>query len=245
MWGITKKYDSLDLMVSVQNGQSFVLGVLAGKNLIIESNTLDENLFKELVRYMETMDYPGIVGSKESCLLYHKIYKNLTGKDMKISMDQRIYACDHTLPVFLSIGRVRLASKDDLSILSEWAYAFSKEIGEETDMEQARKSVGNLIENKGLYVLDIDNEIVSMTGRIRDLEHTESIGYVYTPSKLRGKGYASKLVQQVTQKLIDEGKTAVLYTDLSNPTSNHIYMAIGYKPYIDSLMMNKVDKKIV
>lgn len=239
IWGITKKFDQLDLMISAQRDQFFVLGVLAGKNLIIQANTLDEELYKALVSYMETIDYPGIVGSKESCLLYHKIYKNLTGKDMKITMNQRIYSCDQTHPVSLSIGKTRLALEEDLSILCEWAYGFSKEIGEDTDMEQARKSITKLIENKGLYVLEINNEIVSMTGRIRSLEYTESIGYVYTPRKHRGKGYASKLVQEVTQMVIDEGKTAVLYTDLSNPTSNHIYMDIGYKPYIDSMMMIK------
>jgi hypothetical protein len=239
IWGITKKVKHLELMISAHRDRAFVLGVLAGKNLIIQANTIDEDLYKELVSYMEKIPYPGIVGSKESCLCYHKIYKKLTGKDMKITMNQRIYSCNQTHPVSLSIGKVRLASKDDFSVLSEWAYAFSKEIGEDTDMEQARKSVSNLIENKGLYVLELNNEIVSMTGRIRALKYTESIGYVYTPRKHRGKGYASKLVQAVTQMVIDEGKTAVLYTDLSNPTSNHIYIDIGYKPYIDSMMMNK------
>jgi predicted GNAT family acetyltransferase len=30
--------------------------------------------------------------------------------------------------------------------------------------------------------------------------------------------------------LLDEGATPILYTDLSNPTSNAIYQRLGYRP---------------
>ena len=240
MWGICKKFDHLDLMIESRNDHDFILGVRAGKNLILVANTLDESLFKALVNFMEEIDYPGLIGRKDHCLLYHKLYKRLTGKEMIVTMDQRIYTCHQTHPVSLSRGHVRLASHKDIEKLSQWAYDFSKEIGEDTDIDQAKNGVQYLIDHKNLYVLDIDNQIVSMTGRTRALYLTESIGYVYTPPGKRGNGYASKVVQIVTQDIINDGKTAVLYTDLSNPTSNHIYMDIGYKPHMDSIMMHKI-----
>jgi uncharacterized protein len=42
-------------------------------------------------------------------------------------------------------------------------------------------------------------------------------------------------VASLSQRLLDEGRTfCFLYTDLSNPTSNRIYIDIGYEPVCDS-----------
>ena len=56
------------------------------------------------------------------------------------------------------------------------------------------------------------------------------VGYVYTPRELRGRGYASATVAEVSQRMLDSGlRFCVLYTDLSNQTSNAIYQRIGYQ----------------
>src|SRR5205823_10825158 len=61
------------------------------------------------------------------------------------------------------------------------------------------------------------------------------IGPVYTPPELRRRGYASALVAALSQRMLDQGRRlCFLYTDLSNPTSNRIYRAIGYEPVCDS-----------
>jgi uncharacterized protein len=61
---------------------------------------------------------------------------------------------------------------------------------------------------------------------------------VYTPPEKRKHGYASDCVAALTQHLLDSGyKTASLYTDLDNPTSNKIYMEIGYEPVMDSMLL--------
>lgn len=60
---------------------------------------------------------------------------------------------------------------------------------------------------------------------------------VYTPREKRGKGYASACVAAMSQLLLNQGrKYCFLYTDLANPTSNHIYQAIGYEPVCDADM---------
>ncbi len=60
------------------------------------------------------------------------------------------------------------------------------------------------------------------------------IGPVYTPPEQRGHGYASALVAGVSQWLLDAGNQfCFLFTDLRNPTSNHIYQVIGYQPVGD------------
>jgi predicted GNAT family acetyltransferase len=56
------------------------------------------------------------------------------------------------------------------------------------------------------------------------------INFVYTPPAHRGRGYASACVAALTRRMLDEGRRyCFLFTDLSNPTSNGIYRAIGYE----------------
>jgi predicted GNAT family acetyltransferase len=62
------------------------------------------------------------------------------------------------------------------------------------------------------------------------------ISYVFTPQEFRGRGYASALVAQLSQKMLDSGKRfCFLYTDVANPTSNRIYHKIGYRPVCDAI----------
>ena len=60
------------------------------------------------------------------------------------------------------------------------------------------------------------------------------IGYVYTPTEIRGRGYATALAWELTAFMLAQGRrSAVLYTNLSNPTSNAIYHRIGTRPVVD------------
>jgi hypothetical protein len=59
---------------------------------------------------------------------------------------------------------------------------------------------------------------------------------VYTPPELRGRGYASALTAHVSAEQLAAGRSfCFLYTDLANPTSNRIYVALGYERVCDSV----------
>jgi hypothetical protein len=63
-----------------------------------------------------------------------------------------------------------------------------------------------------------------------------TVGGVYTPPELRNRGYATSCVAELSRNILQSGKEfCTLYTDLANPTSNSIYMKIGYKPVCDSV----------
>jgi hypothetical protein len=58
---------------------------------------------------------------------------------------------------------------------------------------------------------------------------------VYTPPRFRRRGYASALVAELSRRLLDDGRDyCFLYTDLANPTSNRIYMDVGYELVCES-----------
>src|SRR5919198_743379 len=87
----------------------------------------------------------------------------------------------------------------------------------------------------GRYVLWEDGDPVSLAGYGGATPNGMRIGPVYTPPELRGRGYASALVGEISAKLIGEGQRfCFLYTDLSNPTSNRLYQRLGYERVCDS-----------
>ena len=62
------------------------------------------------------------------------------------------------------------------------------------------------------------------------------IGPVYTPPEHRRRGYATTLVADLSAWLLEQGHRACfLYTDLANPTSNRIYVEIGYERVCDAM----------
>ena len=61
-------------------------------------------------------------------------------------------------------------------------------------------------------------------------------GPVYTPARHRRRGYGSAITAAVSAERLASGRRfCFLYTDLANPTSNSIYMDIGYEPVCDSV----------
>ena len=84
--------------------------------------------------------------------------------------------------------------------------------------------------------MEVDGIPVTTTAITREMENICTIAVVYTPPYFRRKGYATACVAAVTKIGLEKGyKKCVLYTDLANPTSNSIYMKMGYEPICDFL----------
>jgi uncharacterized protein len=91
--------------------------------------------------------------------------------------------------------------------------------------------VALLISGGDLAVWELDGEAVSMAAVSRRTPWSSSIGFVYTPPELRGRGYASAVTAALSQRELDVGQGwCSLFTDQANATSNHIYADIGYEP---------------
>ena len=86
----------------------------------------------------------------------------------------------------------------------------------------------------GGFVIWEDGEPVSFAGYGSPTPNGIRVGPVYTPPELRGRGYASALVGELTARLLTGGRRlCFLFTDLANPTSNSIYQRVGYRPVAD------------
>jgi predicted GNAT family acetyltransferase len=138
-----------------------------------------------------------------------------------------------------SPGRLRPATLADRELVQQWFVDFNAEalgnVEIRTDAEIRERAAAGI--DQGTIYLWEDGQPVSLAGAARPTRNGINVGPVYTPPELRGRGYASSLVAALSQQLLDGGRKFVtLFTDLSNPTSNHIYQAVGYEPVCDYTM---------
>jgi predicted GNAT family acetyltransferase len=123
-------------------------------------------------------------------------------------------------------GAVRPADGGDRDVLIEWFRGFAVEIGDPPREEAA--IVDWRVAQGQVWVWD-DGRPVAFAAFTDPVFEVARIGPVYTPKDARGRGYATGLVTAMSAHVRDRGLRCILYTDLSNPTSNAIYRRIGYR----------------
>lgn len=152
-------------------------------------------------------------------------------------MRQRIYRLTEVRPVEDVAGRARIAKGADRALLLDWVRAFAEESFEDVDPGAVKRQVeARLDRGTGGFALWEDGDPVSLVGWGGETPNGVRIGPVYTPPGLRRRGYASALTASVSADQLAAGRRfCFLYTDLDNPTSNRIYMEVGYTPVCDSI----------
>jgi hypothetical protein len=131
---------------------------------------------------------------------------------------------------------MRLASLADKDLVSGWKRAFMVEAASPTIQNIPESDVTPFIEKGTIYLWEYSGNPVSMVMKGRPTEHGISVTLVYTPAELRRNGYATACVASACLDMLKSGcDFCTLYTDLSNPTSNSIYMKIGFRPICDSV----------
>ena len=133
----------------------------------------------------------------------------------------------------------RVATAADRELALRWWIAFGDEVlhegGPGRDRAEATLDHRLSSPSAGILLWEDAGEPVSIAGWGGPTPNGIRIGPVYTPPDLRGRGYGSAVTAHTTKEQLDGGRDyCFLYTDLSNPTSNKIYMNIGYERVCDS-----------
>jgi GNAT superfamily N-acetyltransferase len=160
----------------------------------------------------------------------------LRGSQPKRRMAQRLHSLARVNELEgLPEGRLREATEKELELTETWMNGFAVDIGEPLPAEVVRELTLHRLRTRSLYVWERDGKAVSMAAWSGKTPHGVRVSFVYTPPELRGHGYATACVAEVSRLLLEQGNRFVcLYTDLSNPTSNAIYQRIGYEPVCDT-----------
>jgi GNAT superfamily N-acetyltransferase len=170
---------------------------------------------------------PGVNGDATTSSRFAGAWAARTRTPGRPAHAQRLFEVPtvHALPA--PGGRARTAVAADHDLLVRWIDAFHREIND-TPVGNARTIVERRVAAETFHVWD-DGGAVSFAGTTPPALGVVRIGPVYTPPACRGRGYASALVADLSQRVLDRGERCVLYTDLDNPTSNAIYQRIGYR----------------
>ncbi|MHA1227558.1 MAG: GNAT family N-acetyltransferase [Candidatus Hodarchaeales archaeon] len=190
----------------------------------------------------EKAELPGILGFKEGAKLFADLWAKKNNQVMKIKENLRIYKIEEVNPTTLGKDRCEVATEDDIPVLVPFVKNFIEDIFPNAsvdyikrEQERVSKSIKEWVRHKSVYILRINNNIVSIVKAGSGTPNGRRINLVYTPTNYRRNGYATELVAWLCNRIINlEGKKyCFLFADLANPTSNKIYMNIGFKAVLD------------
>jgi predicted GNAT family acetyltransferase len=131
-------------------------------------------------------------------------------------------------------GASRATTIEDAALLFDWMAQFIAEAvphDPQITRERAEQAAAS-----GRYLLwTIGDQPVAMASVVRKIGTTASIGGVYTPPALRGRGYGGAVTAAAAERSFAEGKrTVCLFVDRANPASNRCYARLGFQPYCDA-----------
>jgi predicted GNAT family acetyltransferase len=176
---------------------------------------------------------PGVHARSAVAAVFAEAWVRATNHNYSLERRERVYLLRQVNAGPPVAGRLRLAEPGDAPLLASWAEAFQAEALPGDPPQDFRAIIDQRIADGALYVWE-DGAPASMAAVTRATAHGATVSLVYTPAHRRRRGYAGACVAGLSQRLLDAGwEFCTLYTDLSNPTSNHIYQAIGYQPVCD------------
>ena len=181
-------------------------------------------------------ELPGVIAAKPEAEAFAKAWSAKSGVTSRINRAQGVFSLERVEPPRPTPGRIRNAGAGDRPLVLDWWRAFLEEaLGESPDPESVAHEVDHRLgAEDGGVVLWEDGETVSLSGFGSPTPNGIRIGPVYTPPEHRRRGYASALVAELSERMLNERRFCFLYTDLANPTANKIYEQIGYKRVCES-----------
>jgi uncharacterized protein len=187
-------------------------------------------------------ELPGVVGAHPEVDDFTRLWSATHAIEPEVLREQGVFALDRVQSLPAAPGTSRVATREDEPLLRDWLDAFGREVLAEEDpgRVEAHRVVEHRLggEDGGFLLWEDGGVTVSASGWGGPTPNGIRIGPVYTPPELRGRGYATALVAELSQTLLDGGRSfCFLFTDLANPTSNAIYERIGYVRVCESAMV--------
>jgi uncharacterized cupin superfamily protein len=203
------------------------------KNLVLSG--FEEPVLKNIADFLfdKKIKFPGVVGPALTSEAFARIWSHVSSGSYKLGMGQKINKLEAVTMPSGDSGKLVLAAEKDKELVGQWLYEFSVESlpHEPTTLQKMTEhALAKIQKQEAYFWVNSDNTPLSMNLIGRPTRNGISVSGVYTPVRLRRKGYASALVAHTSQRMLDLGKKfCVLYTDVANPTSNKIYQQVGYK----------------
>jgi uncharacterized protein len=233
------RYPLRSMWLVRDNGEVVVAALQTPPYNLVLARPRSSQALAKLAEAVAGEELPGVVGTEPEVHAFAELWSERSGVPSRVNMRQGVYALEHVELLSAVPGSARVATAADHGRVLQWWIAFGDEVLHEggPGREDAEKNVEHKLSSPtaGIFLWEDDGEPVSLAGWGGPTPNGIRIGPVYTPPELRGRGYATALTAELSQRLLDgrpfEGgrRFCFLYTDLANPTSNAIYERIGYR----------------
>ena len=222
-----------DLMGVVTGAASATPGypiVLACAPEIAEGHML--NAFAEA-----GVEVPGVNGETEAACRVAALWCAKTeGRLLPVLGEaERLFRLTTLIPPLAVPGRGRTATAADLDWLVDCLDLFALDAHLPLHSAERRRTiVTTRMADGGVRIwTDPAGERVAFAGRTAAVAGVSRVGPVFTARGHRGRGYAAGVTAMVTADALRMGSSLVLFTDITNPTSNGVYRRLGYQQVVD------------
>lgn len=227
----TKEYKDHNYISVTDNGSTEAVSVSTTPRIIISGDQKYKDAIKLICKYYidSGQSMSGVIGEKTISGLFADESGLKQFKERELIVHELVKV--NEVPVCK--GSFEKVKHEDAELIAGHRITFENETFGFTRLsyDDLLKDTQSKIKNENLFSWKVKDEIVSMAAIMRNTKNIGIIGLVYTPQKYRGNGYATGIVIKLSEQIFKRGFSKCgLFTDSSNPTSNHIYYKIGYRP---------------
>ncbi|MBA0127062.1 GNAT family N-acetyltransferase [Haloechinothrix sp. YIM 98757] len=191
-----------------------------------------------LARFLrdQGVDPNGVSGPRDAADAVASSWTAVSGRPAELVMNMRLYRLTRLREPEVA-GRLEVADERSVPLLARYRAAFAAEATPHAPTEDARTIVGESIRSGNVHgIWRRDGVPRACAVASRPVSGMSRISAVYTPWSERGHGYGSAVTAGLARWCLDHGvDNVVLFTDMSNPTSNSIYRRIGFVAYGDAV----------
>jgi Acetyltransferase (GNAT) family len=182
---------------------------------------------------------PGVDAQGRDAETFAAAWHALTGASAWVRQRTRLFRLEELVPPSPGPpGAARVAGVADRDLLVSWHEAFRAEVGGIAG-SSIPGAVDDRISHGGMTLWEADGVPVAMAGVTRPSLGMIRVGPVYTPPDQRRRGYAAAATAAVSRSALAAGiEQVVLFTDLDNPTSNALYLRLGFRPVEDRTLLS-------
>lgn len=202
---------------------------------------MDEEPARALARRLDAMSLELEIaeGPEHPALAFSRLWSEVRGVPFERTMDTGLYEVTRVVLHDADGGCMVPAAQENETLLRDFLAGFHHDCfpNDPFPVEKIHKRVKRLIdERKGALWRTRDGELVAMAAVVRESLNAASISLVYTPREHRRRGYAARLVGELSQAQLRSGKAACnLHADMKNATAHGVYTRLGYVKIAQSI----------
>jgi len=178
-------------------------------------------------------DVPAVIALSSTARALARAWEHASGMRSRCRVREAMYALREVRdPPRPAPGQLRPAGGADRELLIEWERSFAAEAGVAV-VGDAQRMVDRRLRDGSQFVWHVEGPVSTLVLSPM-IAGTVRIGPVYTPRQHRRRGYAGSAVAAACRLALSRGaERCALFADLDNPTSNRVYLSVGFSAIAD------------